>query len=135
MTIGQLAEAAGVNVETIRYYQRRGLMAIPIRPLGGQRRYPEEALRQITFIRRAQDLGFTLEEITALLAVALDGDWRAARTFADTKLAELEARAAELNRMRRQLRELVRRCEERRGREPSPFIRYLYDEDDAVGGG
>jgi MerR family mercuric resistance operon transcriptional regulator len=129
MTIGQLAEAAGVNVETIRYYQRRGLMPIPIRPLGGQRRYPDEALRQITFIRRAQDLGFTLEEIMALLAVARDGDARAARTFADRKVEELDARVAQLNRMRRQLRELVRRCDERRGREPSPIMKYLYDED------
>jgi MerR family mercuric resistance operon transcriptional regulator len=134
MTIGQLAEAAGVNVETVRYYQRRGLMPTPIRPLGGQRRYPAEALRQINFIRRAQDLGFTLEEITTLLAVALRGDWREARAFADRKKEELASRVAQLNRMRRQLRSLVRRCDERRGREPSPLVSYLYGEDEAPGG-
>ena len=133
MTIGQLAEAAGVNVETIRYYQRRGLIPTPARPLGGQRRYAEEALRQIAFIRRAQDLGFTLEEITALLALAAKGDWRASRASAERKMEELEARVAELNRMRRQLRELVQRCDERRGREPSPFITYLYGEEEGGG--
>lgn len=129
MTIGQLAQAAGVNVETVRYYQRRGLMSVPARPMGGQRRYPEEALRQITFIRRAQDLGFTLEEIAALLALARDGDWREARAFAEHKKEELGMRVAELNRMRRQLRGLVRRCDERRGQEPSPFIRHLYGDE------
>jgi MerR family mercuric resistance operon transcriptional regulator len=133
MTIGQLAVAAGVNVETIRYYQRRGLMPTPARPLGGQRRYQDPALRQIIFIRRAQDLGFTLEEISALLAVAVKGDSRASRAFADAKMAELDARIAELNRMRRQLRELVQRCDERRGRESSPFVRYLYGEDEEGG--
>src|SRR4051812_24328689 len=135
MTIGQLAEAAGVNVETVRYYQRRGLMSVPPRPMGGQRRYPDEALRQITFIRRAQDLGFTLDEITSLLVLAREGDWREARDYADQKREALAARVAELNRMRRQLARLVRRCDERRGREPSPFIRFLYGEDDPGGEG
>ena len=130
MTIGQLAEAAGVNVETIRYYHRRGLLPTPARPLGGQRRYAGEALRQITFIRRAQGLGFTLDEIAELIGLAQKGDGRASRVLADAKLVELEARIAELNRMRRKLRELVQRRDERRG--PSPFIRYLDGEE---GGG
>jgi MerR family mercuric resistance operon transcriptional regulator len=130
MTIGQLATAAGVNVETIRYYQRRGLMTIPQRPPGGQRRYPDDALRQITFIRRAQDLGFTLDEIAALLAIAADGDWRASRKAGQMKLDELEQRVVELNRMRRELGALVKLTEARKGREPCPFIARLFGDDD-----
>src|SRR3954468_16785809 len=68
MTIGRLAKAAGMNVETIRYYQRRGLLEEPKKPLGGHRRYPPQAVRQLAFIRRAQQLGFSLEEVKALLA-------------------------------------------------------------------
>src|SRR4051812_41749614 len=68
-TIGQLARAAGVNVETVRYYQRRQLVAEPRRPLNGIRRYPEESVGRIRFIKRAQELGFTLAEIANLLAL------------------------------------------------------------------
>ena len=69
MTIGQLAAAAGVGVETIRYYQRLGILATPAKPFGGQRRYFDATLKQIAFIRRAQHLGFTLEEINGLMAI------------------------------------------------------------------
>src|SRR2546428_343680 len=67
LTIGRLAESAQVNVETVRYYQRRGLMREPARPMGGVRRYSDDDVRRIRFINRAQQLGFTLEEITKLL--------------------------------------------------------------------
>ena len=69
MTIGRLAKAAGVNVETIRYYQRRGLLLEPRKPPGGHRRYSSTVLRQVAFIRSAQQLGFTLEEIGKLLEI------------------------------------------------------------------
>ena len=65
LTIGKLATAAGVNVETIRYYQRRGLLTEPVRPAGGQRRYSPNDARRVRFIKRAQVLGFTLEEVGA----------------------------------------------------------------------
>ena len=65
--IGALAEAAGVNVETIRYYQRRGLVEEPNKPMGGHRRYSASAVKRVVFIKRAQQLGFTLEEVKALL--------------------------------------------------------------------
>lgn len=67
LTIGRLATEAGVNVETIRYYQRRGLMTEPDRPMNGQRRYAVDAVKRVRFIKRAQVLGFTLEEIGSLL--------------------------------------------------------------------
>ena len=67
LTIGRLADEAGVNVETIRYYQRRGLMAEPYKPINGHRRYAPDAVRRVHFIKRAQVLGFTLEEIGSLL--------------------------------------------------------------------
>jgi MerR family mercuric resistance operon transcriptional regulator len=129
MTIGQLAKAAGVNVETIRYYQRRGLVTTPSKPLGGQRKYPDEALRQITFVHRAQDLGFTLDEIILLLAQARDGGRDGGRELAKKKVEELERRAAQLNRMRKALAALVAKADGARGKE-SPIIRALYGEDD-----
>ena len=69
LTIGQLATAAGVNVETIRYYQRLGLLDEPEKPAGGHRRYPAEQVKRLRFIKRAQALGFTLTEVAALLTL------------------------------------------------------------------
>lgn len=129
MTIGQLAEAAGVNVETIRYYQRRGLMEVPSRPPGGQRKYNDESLGRIAFIRRAQDLGFTLEEITSLIATAGGGGCREGHDAAKRKHEELGTRLAELERMRGELARLVARCEEQRFRGACPVIRYLEGKD------
>lgn len=125
MTIGQLAESAGVNVETIRYYQRRRLMDVPHRPPGGQRKYSEESLRRITYIRRAQDLGFTLDEIAALIAAATAGGCRAGHDAATRKRDELAARVAELERMCRALDGLIGRCEAQRFRGACPVTRYL----------
>jgi len=70
LTIGALAHRGGVNVETVRYYQRRGLLAVPVRPSGGIRRYPSETLQRLRFIKRAQQLGFTLREVAELLTIA-----------------------------------------------------------------
>jgi len=129
MTIGALAKAAGVNVETVRYYQRRGLIATPPKALGGQRRYTEAVLRQIAFIRRAQALGFTLDEVAGLLKAAQSpashGD---ARDIAAAKLDELRARQAELNRIVKQLKELVDACDANRRKDHSPMIGYLNGE-------
>jgi len=99
ITIGVLAKAAGVNVETIRYYQRRQLVDEPSKPLGGHRRYAAEAIKRVRFIKRAQQLGFTLEEIKGLLRLE-DGQ----------KLAVIEARIADLRRMGRLLRGLAAQC-------------------------
>lgn len=107
MTIGALAKAAGVNVETVRYYQRRGLLATPGR-IGGYRTYGDEALQSIAFIRRGQGLGFTLEEIGTLLKVAGTRDCDTGRTLVERKLIEVRNRILELNRMSRTLKALAK---------------------------
>ena len=115
-SIGQLAKAAGVNVETVRYYHRRGLIPLPPKRIGGRRHYPESALRQIAFVRRAQTLGFTLEEIISLLKILADGKGcDGGQALARRKLEELESRLAELNRMKRELGAMLKRCEESDG--------------------
>ena len=99
---------------------------MPPKRLGGRRHYPDSALRQIAFIRRAQNLGFTLEEILALLRIAADNrDCDGGRALAERKLAELEQRAAVLNRMRRELGALVRRCDGADGDGPCAFVAAL----------
>lgn len=130
MTIGRLAKAAGMNVETIRYYQRRGLIDEPRKPLGGHRRYPPQAVRQLAFIRRAQQLGFSLEEVKGLLALA-DGKHAAqTREIAERKLEVLDSRAAELDKMRRGLAQLVEASRRARGAS-DPLVAALFAEDDA----
>ena len=111
MSIGQLAEAAGVSVETVRYYQRRGLLDIPAKPLRGQRRYSDLALERLAFIRNAQKLAFSLEEVTRLLAMADDRRCTKVRAIAREKLLRLGERVSEINRIRRQLRLLIKRCD------------------------
>ena len=123
MTIGRLAAAAGVGIETIRYYQRRGLLSTPSLPAGGRRHYSLSVLQQIIFIRRAQELGFTLDEIKGLLAI--DGrNCKAGQTFARGKIAELKVRVNELNRMLRMLKKLEKLCEANRASD-CPFVRAL----------
>jgi len=111
MTIGVLAKEAGVNVETVRYYQRRRLLGTPARPTGGMRRYGEDALARIGFIKRAQDLGFTLDEIAALLKLERFSACRPARALAAKKLAMVEARLNDLGRLKTVLEELIARCD------------------------
>ena len=91
LTIGRLAKAAGVNVETIRYYQRRGLLDEPEKPLGGHRRYADSATGRVSFIKRAQQLGFTLEEVKSLLKLEDGQSCRETRLLAEHKLALIEA--------------------------------------------
>lgn len=127
LSIGQVAKAADVNVETIRYYQRRGLVTEPNKPLGGHRRYSDGDVNALRFIKRAQVLGFTLEEIENLLR--LDGANSCSNThdLAMYKLNMIEAKMADLAAMRDALAGLVRRCElgNRLGR--CPIIQALVD--------
>ena len=110
LTIGRLAKAAGVNVETIRYYQRRGLVDEPTKPLGGYRRYALSAASRVRFIKRAQQLGFTLDEVTGLLRLEDGQSCRETRLLAEHKLALIEKRIADLTRMRRTLKGLITEC-------------------------
>ena len=114
-TIAGLARAGGVGVETIRYYQRRGLLETPDRPAGGGsgggiRRYGEEDLRRLRFIRSAQAAGFTLEQIAELMALDAGEDRARARELAVARIAALDARIAELTAARAGLQRLAQAC-------------------------
>ena len=109
-SIGGLARAAGVGVETVRYYQRRGLLPEPPRPPGEIRRYGDQDLRRLRFIRRAQAAGFTLEQIGELLALDRTGDRARVRELATNRLAALDERIAELEQSRAALERLRSTC-------------------------
>ena len=111
LTIGRLADEAGVNVETIRYYQRRGLMAEPYKPINGHRRYAPDAVRRVHFIKRAQVLGFTLEEIGCLLELDEAHACSETRELAAHKLEVIESKLADLKAMRKALMSLLRKCD------------------------
>ncbi len=111
LTIGHVAAKAGVNVETIRYYQRRGLVPEPDKPINGQRRYAMEAVKRVRFIKRAQVLGFTLEEISSLLALDEAHGCCETRELAQRKLEGIEHKLADLKAMRKALASLVRECD------------------------
>jgi len=128
LTIGRLAESAQVNVETVRYYQRRGLMREPARPTGSVRRYSDDDVRRIRFIKRAQQLGFTLEEVTNLLKLEDGRSCRETEQLAQQKLSLVEARLTDLLRLRKTLRDLISRCESGRGRITCPIIESLIAE-------
>jgi len=114
-TIGGLAHAAGVGVETVRYYQRRGLLPEPARPPGEIRRYGEADVKRLKFIRSAQAAGFTLSEIGELLALDAADDRARARALAQARVAALDAKIAELGRAREALAALATACASRRG--------------------
>ena len=129
LTIGGVAKAAGVNVETIRYYQRLKLLEEPARPPGGVRRYAEAAVARVRFIKRAQELGFSLAEIRRLLRLGDPQSCGEARALASEKLALVEARVADLQRLRGVLQDLIGRCDRRRGKVDCPIIESLARED------
>jgi len=115
MTIGGLAEAGGVGVETIRYYQRRGLLGTPARegalgPGSGVRRYGAEDVRRLRFVRSAQAAGFTLDQISELLALDAGEDRTRVRALAAERVAALDAQIAALEAARASLRSLAREC-------------------------
>ena len=121
-TIGKLAQNAGVGVETVRYYQRRGLLAEPP-AMGGYRRYDANHLERLNFIKRAQGVGFTLEEIGELMTLNDTRDHRLARSLASEKIRSIEARIEQLAKVADALRHLVRECECGGQEMPCPIIR------------
>ena len=120
MTIARLGAAAGVGVETVRYYQRRGLLAVPA-SAGSVRRYGAEDVRRLKFIRRAQAAGFTLEEIAELIALDRTDDRARVRELAAARLAALDARIAELESSRAALERLRTTCASGR-KGPCPIL-------------
>jgi MerR family mercuric resistance operon transcriptional regulator len=125
MTIGGLAKAAGVNIETIRFYQRIALIAEPPKPPRGVRRYMESDIVRLRFIRRAQELGFSLAEIRNLLTLEQAQSCGAARALAAQKLEIIKSRLVDLTRMRGALEKLIARCDARRGKVACPIIESL----------
>ena len=125
MTIGQLAAAAGVNVETVRYYHRRGLVALPDRPAGSIGRYAPAALTRLQFIKRAQSLGFALDDVRALLSLDDGQTCSSARRIAEHKLGEVRDRIASLQGLESALAELVKKCARTRSRVSCPLIETL----------
>lgn len=111
-TVGQLAKAAGVNLETIRYYENIGLMPKPLRTQGGHRIYDETHTKRLAFIRRARDLGFTIEDVRALLALANPEHSSCAevREIAATRLMQVREKIADLVRLDRILSDTISRC-------------------------
>jgi MerR family mercuric resistance operon transcriptional regulator len=133
LTIGQVAKRAGVGVETIRFYEREGLIAEPERrPSSGYRQYPPQAVRRVLFIRHAKDLGFTLKEVQELLQLRVDPNSTCAdvRERARDKVADIEERIASLEQMKAALNRLAKKC---RGRGPTtecPILEELDREED-----
>jgi Cu(I)-responsive transcriptional regulator len=112
MWIGRTAKAAGVNAQTLRYYERRGLIPRPARRGSGYREYSDDAVRIVRFIRRAQDLGFSLDEIEQLIALrgVRRGERHRVRAVAERKIDEIDRKIAQLHAIRAALAQLVRAC-------------------------
>ncbi|MBE7487047.1 MerR family DNA-binding protein [bacterium] len=132
MTIGKLAKLCGVGVETVRFYEREGLIRQPERKPSGYRVYSEEAVRQIHFIRQAKELGFSLKEIGELLDLRLDGEkvCNEVRSLAEAKMADVEEKIRALERMRQTLGELVVACKNNKKTEPCPILRAIEKEEE-----
>lgn len=128
--IGALAEAADVGVETIRFYQRRGLLIEPVKPHGGIRRYVDGDIARVRFIKSAQRLGFSLDEIASLLTLEDGRRCSEARTLAADKLGDVQQRIADLRRIEVVLSHLVARCGDARVRVTCPLIQALHHEPD-----
>ena len=125
LTISRVATEGGVSVETVRYYQRRGLLEEPPKPVGGYRNYPEEIVKRIRFIKRAQALGFSLDEVSELLQLDIRDGCPKSCDLAERKLVVIDQKMAELAAMRRGLVELMTECDKKSRRGPCPIIAAL----------
>jgi MerR family mercuric resistance operon transcriptional regulator len=111
LTIGRLAALGEVTVETVRYYQRRGLLAVPSRRRGEIRRYGDEDLEQLRFIRRAQDMGFALSEIEHLIRLRTEGQCQQTRAIVAERLGAIEQQIASLSSYRKDLQAWIAVCD------------------------
>lgn len=133
MRIGEVAAQAGVNVQTLRYYERRGLLPEPARGSSGYREYNPETVRLVRFIRRAQELGFTLREIEDLIELRQSPRRGAeARAVASAKVEDIEHRIRQLKAMRKALGGLVAACDCEAGTLTCPIIEASDDSAEAV---
>lgn len=129
MRSSEVASQAGVNVQTLRYYERRGILPEPRRSGSGYRAYDAQAVRTVRFVKRAQQLGFSLEEIDSLLELAAGGpaNCDAAKALAIGKIGELEAKIASLSAMRDSLRRLAATCDRSRNKRECPLLEAIED--------
>jgi len=127
LTIGQLAKRADVGVETVRFYERRGLLTEPSRRSSGYRQYDEEVVDRLRFIRRAKELGFTLREIKELLSLRLDPSTTCAdvKNRAEEKIEDIEAKIRTLQRMKKALVKVTKACNGRGGTSECPILESL----------
>jgi len=114
LTIGRLARLAGVNLETIRYYEREGLLKKPPRTAAGYRLFPSDSAQRLRFIKRAQEIGFSLNEIRELLALRMEPRTKREhiRARAESKIADIENKIRTLEAMKRTLQDMTARCDE-----------------------
>ena len=133
-SIGQVARRAGVGVETVRFYECEGLLEEPARRASGYRQYSEEAIKQIRFIKRAQQLGFSLKEIAELLTLLVDGETSCSQVkeCAAVKLAEVEQKMVELQRMRQALLQVSVLCEGEGPKSCCPLLDALEHDSETV---
>jgi MerR family mercuric resistance operon transcriptional regulator len=129
MTIGKVAKTVGVGVETIRFYERKGLIPEPRRGSSGYREYTEDAISRVGFIRRAKELGFTLREINDLLSLRVDPKTtcRDVKRRAEAKIHDIEDKIETLGRMKEALRRLATNCRDRRPAGDCPILEALGD--------
>lgn len=125
LTIGAFAKAAGVNVETIRFYQRKGLLVEPAKPLGGIRHYREAEIARVGFIKSAQRLGFSLDEVGELLRLEDGTHCQEARQLAERKLKDIRRKLTDLQCLEAALASLVRACRGRRSNVCCPLVTAL----------
>lgn len=125
LTIGAFAKSAGVNVETIRFYQRRALLPEPERPYGGIRRYGSADVARVKFVKTAQNIGFTLDEVASLLRLEDGTHCSEAREIAEHKLTDVRQRMVDLKRIERALSDMVAQCQTTRGTVSCPLIAAL----------
>ncbi len=130
MTIGAAARRVGVGIDTIRYYEREGLLPLPRRRVSGYRDYDGDTVERLRFIRRAKALGFTLDEIRELLALSTDRERgvRGVKQRAETRLVEVEQRIRQLQGVRRGLKQLIAACPGHGKLEACPILRALGEE-------
>jgi len=131
LTIGKVARLAGVGVETIRFYEREGLIAEPPRKESGYRLYPEEAVSRLRFIKRAKELGFSLREIRELLSLRIDSTATCEdlRGRATAKITDIEEKIKTLQRMKESLEKLVVACSGRGPVSDCPILEALEEDD------
>ncbi len=127
ITTSELARQGGINLESIRFYEKRGLLPKPPRTASGYRMFPPESVRRVQFIKRAQELGFSLKEIKELLSLRLDPDTSCAdvRRRAEDKLTDIDQKISDLRRMKRSLARLAAACPGRGDTSECPILESL----------